>query len=216
MKVLKEWDKLYVKHMKAIYPEMNAIHNQAMEPLNKLVDANVNYYRLEQMIKEKREVPVFRKNALELEFCNHFTVICNIFRDFGELKEHFDIVQMMKTLKIEDWKTITPYAFYLNPLHSAITTVRDTLRTMHKEGPLMRKYIIEKNEDLQKQTVAMVKADLVAQWLMGDELKQDQFKFFYDTVKIIYDCALREKLLAPDPEVINYVIPKLIAYRALM
>jgi hypothetical protein len=62
----------------------------------------------------------------------------------------------------------------------------------------------------------MVKKDLVAQWLMGDELKQDQFKFFYDTVKIIYDCALREKLLAADPEVINYVIPKLIAYRALM
>ena len=58
--------------------------------------------------------------------------------------------------------------------------------------------------------------DLVAQWLMGDELKQDQFKFFYDTVKIIYDCALRDKLLAADPEVINYVIPKLIAYRALM
>ena len=80
----------------------------------------------------------------------------------------------------------------------------------------MRKYIIEKNEDLQKQTIEMVKRDLTAQWLMGDELKQDQFKFFYDTVKIIYDCALRDKLLAMDPEVINGVIPKLIAYRALM
>ena len=26
IKVLKEWDKLYVKHAKSIYPEMNAIH----------------------------------------------------------------------------------------------------------------------------------------------------------------------------------------------
>lgn len=117
LKLLKEWDKLYVKHMKAIFPEMDKIHQQAMEPLNKLIDANVNYYRLEQMIKEKREVPIFRKNALELEFCNHFTVICNIFRDFGDLKDHFDIVQMMKTLKIEDWKNITPFAYYLNPLN---------------------------------------------------------------------------------------------------
>lgn len=41
----------------------------------------------------------------------------------------------------------------------------------------------------------MVQKDLTAQWLGGDELKQEQFKFIYRVMKIIYDCALRDSLL---------------------
>jgi hypothetical protein len=50
---------------------------------------------------------------------------------------------------------------------------------MHQEGPLHCKYVIENNEELMKKTCEMVKKDVVAQWLAGDELKQDQFKFIY-------------------------------------
>ena len=41
----------------------------------------------------------------------------------------------------------------------------------------------------------MVKEDGVCQVLMGDELNQDQFRFIYDTGKIIYDSALQGKLI---------------------
>ena len=44
---------------------------------------------------------------------------------------------------------------------------------MHKDGPLRIKYIIEDNEELLEQTKVMVKSDRTAQWLMGDDLKQD-------------------------------------------
>jgi hypothetical protein len=40
IKALKEWDKFYLKHMKSIYPEMNAIHMACMKPLNQLIEAN--------------------------------------------------------------------------------------------------------------------------------------------------------------------------------
>ena len=53
----------------------------------------------------------------------------------------------------------------------------------------------------------MVRKDFISQWLMGDELKQDQFKFFYDTVKIVYDSALRDLLLAGNEKVLDDVIP---------
>ncbi len=62
----------------------------------------------------------------------------------------------------------------------------------------------------------MVKRDYLAQWLVGDHLKQDQFKFFFDTTKIIYDSALRDKLLSSDDTVLNSVLPKLIAYKAVL
>lgn len=47
------------------------------------------------------------------------------------------------------------------------------LLKMHKLGVLRCHYIIEKNEDLMKDVIEMVKLDNIAQWLTGDELKQD-------------------------------------------
>jgi uncharacterized coiled-coil protein SlyX len=44
---------------------------------------------------------------------------------------------------------------------------------MYKKGPLYCSYIIEHNEELQKKTIEMISKDVTAQWLAGDELKQD-------------------------------------------
>ena len=216
LKACKEWDKLYVKHIKAIYPEMNGIHMQAMLPLNQLIESNKNFHHLEKMIASGREVPAFRHKALELEFSTFLTGICEIFREFGDLKDHFNIEQMIKTLKINNWKEIKPFAYYLTPINNSITKMRTSLLKMDELGPLRRKYIIENNTELQNEVKDMAHKDLIVQWLVGDELKQDQFKFFYDTVKIVYESALRDKLLANDANVIENVIPKLIAYRSIM
>ena len=78
---------------------------------------------------------------------------------------------------------------------------------MRKLGHLRMKYIVEDNEELQNLTKDVVKNDLIAQWLVGDELKQDQFKFFYDTVRIIYDSALKDRLLQGEDVMIQDVIP---------
>ena len=78
---------------------------------------------------------------------------------------------------------------------------------MRKLGHLRMKYIVEDNEELQNLTKDVVKNDRIAQWLVGDELKQDQFKFFYDTVRIIYDSALKDRLLQGEDVMIQDVIP---------
>ncbi len=53
---------------------------------------------------------------------------------------------------------------------------------------------------------------------MGDQLKRDQLEFLYDTVKIIYDCALRPRLVDPDQNkhLIQNIIPQMAAYRAIL
>ena len=90
---------------------------------------------------------------------------------------------------------------------------------MHQRGHLLIKYIVEDNAELQDYMSDLVKKDLLVQWLVGDELKQDQFKFIFDTVNIIYESALRDKFLGVkddnDP-LIDSVIPKLCAFKALM
>lgn len=104
----------------------------------------------------------------------------------------------------------------MTPLNDAITIVRKTLLKMHEGGHLLIKYIVEENEQLQKEVIDMVKKDYLAQWLVGDHLKQDQFKFFYETTKIVYDSALRDKLLQNNDIVVKQVLPQLVAYKSIL
>lgn len=47
-------------------------------------------------------------------------------------------------------------------------------------------------------------------------MKRDQFKFLYDTMKISYDCALRDFMLSDNQKILEYVVPNLTAFRALL
>jgi hypothetical protein len=105
------------------------------------------------------EVPKFRYEALEFEFCRFMTGVCVILKDHGTLDQTYDITQMLKTLKIENWKEIVPYAFYLTPMNKLINDTRGTLLGMEKLGNLRIKYIIEDNKELQDQIKAMIKQD---------------------------------------------------------
>ena len=90
IKLLKEWDRLYLKHIKSGFVEMSAIHNKAMKPLTDLLASNLNFTYLEN-IEKKKEVPKFRHHALETKFCDHLTHICNIFSTYGDLKDSYNI-----------------------------------------------------------------------------------------------------------------------------
>ena len=168
------------------------------------------------MIKEKKAVPNFRLIALEEEFAKFLTGVCEIFKDYGDLKDHFDIRQMLKILKIEDWRSVASFRYYLTPLEKAIEKTRKNLLKMQKDGILTIKYQVELNKELQDDVIDMVKCDGIAQWLVGDELKQDQFRFIYDTAKIIYDSAVQSKFIEGNQIVIESVLPKLVAFRSLM
>jgi hypothetical protein len=89
------------------------------------------------------EVPDFRYSALEEQFCKFFTGVCLILKEYGTLNNPFDIKQMLSVLKIQNWKVIRPFEFYLAPLDNAIKTVRASLMKMHVDGHLRIKYVIE-------------------------------------------------------------------------
>lgn len=117
IKMLKEWDKMYTKHVKkkGNHDFMdNEIHIKCMLPLTLLCDKNYNFHQLEVMIKNGIEVPDFRYNALETEFSTHITNILDILKTFGDLKQHYNIPQMLKTMKIKNWVNIRPFQYYLS------------------------------------------------------------------------------------------------------
>lgn len=128
------------------------------------------------MLHHGVEVPEFRYKALEDQFIIKMTKVCDILRDFGDLKDrHYDIRHMLEILKIKNWKKIPPFNFVLEPLEKAFNEVDDELRRMKAAGQLRSRYVIEKNEELAKRVRMMVETDIEAQWLVGDQLKQDQY-----------------------------------------
>ena len=110
--------------------------------------------------KKKKDIAKFRHEALENKFCEHLTIVCNILRDYGDLKDqYFNNRKMIDILKTERWAEIDPLAFYFKPLLEAITDMRKYMLFMNDEGVLRCKYIIEQNEELQKKIIHMVKMD---------------------------------------------------------
>lgn len=59
---------------------------------------------------------------------------------------------MLHVLKIDDWRECTPFAYYLHPLNNSINTLRKSLLKMNDDGHLLRKYIVEHNEGLVKES----------------------------------------------------------------
>jgi hypothetical protein len=65
VKLLKEWDKMYVKHEKTTNKELGSIIATAFIPLTDLWEANNNFYNINKMVADGIPVPEFRLKALE-------------------------------------------------------------------------------------------------------------------------------------------------------
>jgi len=208
--MMKEWDKMYVKHEKTTNKELGAIIAEAFTPLTELWEANNNFYNINKMVHEGIQVPDFRLKALEDQFILKMTRVCDILATYGQLKEKpYDIRQMLHVLKIDNWKNIKPFHYYLQPLEDALNAVIEELLRMRKAGVLRSKYYIENNFELQSRIITMVETDIVAQWLVGNELKQNQLNFLFNVQLTLYNTAARNFMIddAKNTECKNVVIP---------
>ena len=168
------------------------------------------------MIQDGEEVPDFRYNALEEQFCIHMEKLLTILTDYGELRKEFKIQRMLNLLKIENWTESVPMEFYLQPFKDAIDEARKEMREMSRRGLNLCRYTMRLNHEMQSLIITMVDHDVTCQWLMGDQLKRDQFCFIYEVVKRLYDSPAREKLLAMDKELCTKSIPRLTVFRTLV
>jgi hypothetical protein len=83
VKLLKEWDKMYVKHEKTTNKELGQIISTAFIPLTDLWEANNNFYNINKMVADGIHVPEFRLKALEDQFIIKLTKVCDILANFG-------------------------------------------------------------------------------------------------------------------------------------
>ena len=76
IKVLKEFDKMYIKHEKTTNKELGGYIAQSFLPLTDLWEANWNYFNICNMHAKGIEVPEFRFKAIEDQFILKMTRMC--------------------------------------------------------------------------------------------------------------------------------------------
>ncbi len=62
--LIKDFEKEYQKHCKLSHPELYGIIKKVLAPLVVLMEANENLAFLEEIMKKKKDVPLFRIKAL--------------------------------------------------------------------------------------------------------------------------------------------------------
>jgi len=62
-------------------------------------------------------------------------------------------------MKIENWRKIRPFEYFMSEMHDKIKKVRDKLLEMQRLGHLRCKYVIENNKEMASLMEDMVKCD---------------------------------------------------------
>ena len=197
---LKDFEKKYVKHVKATNPFLADIHKRAMQPVVDLTESSANLQNFRNL-SQKREYPEFRKKALVEKFIEHMENVCKILRAFPNkdgktLDQEYNIRHIMELLDLE-WQSVPPFAFYMNPMQEAYDSLVSELREMHKKGPLRMSYYVERNYEMTKRIYKLVEHYNIVKILMGDKLRRDQFKFIFNVHEMIYTTALKDIYLDP-------------------
>lgn len=125
----KAWDKNYNKHKGKVHSELNGVIQKAFQPLIKVLESNFEFHKLE-LLMEKQEIPQFRFDALEDEFCKHMEALLTILTYHGKLRQEFEMKRMLNLLKVESWEESIPMHWYLQPLKEKIISVREELLEM--------------------------------------------------------------------------------------
>lgn len=139
-------------------------------------------------------------------------------KDGKMLEEEWDIRHILELLEIEDWEQVPPLKFYLDPMLEAFRELVKVLRVMHDKGPLRMSYYVERNYEMSKRIMELVRQYNIVKRIAGDELKRDQFKFLYSIHEKVYACALREIFLnnKQHTTVMQVVIPELTVFKAML
>ena len=92
------WDKDYTKHKGKTHSELNGVIQKAFQPLIDVLESNFEFHKLELLIEAGQDIPAFRYDALEAEFCKFMEKMLTILSLYGKLRDQFNIKEMLDLL----------------------------------------------------------------------------------------------------------------------
>lgn len=127
---------------------------------------------------------------MEREFCKAIDEGVRLLYDVEKADENrlrirVDIKKVLKKLKYENWEKNPIEFFYLYPLQQAYNKMRTNLFKLNIQGIDFYKIPLRANENFFTNLKDMIDCELIAEHLLGNQLKRDQLNFTYSVLNII-------------------------------
>jgi len=135
----------------------------------------------------ERQIKDFKSKALIDKYCECFQRALDIFQNDPEFIGRPDPRNIFKKLSYENWENNRIENFYLSPLQKKFYKMRTDLVCLFSIGIDHWSVPLNKNLQLHEDVIEVVKAELIAERLLGDPLKRDQLNFAFNVLQIVYD-----------------------------
>jgi hypothetical protein len=134
------------------------------------------------------------------------------------IKDNPNLFVLTSKFKIKNWEQNKIQKYFIQPLYETWVTLRKEMNRLYVFGPNHWVTPLGDNIEMVEIIKTLIGQELIAERVIGSDLKRDQLNFIHNTILYIFNTPVKEKLLGEAPEneiVIEHVIPKLTVLRYL-
>jgi hypothetical protein len=134
----------------------------------------------------------------------------------GFIKDNPNLFVLTNKFKISGWEENKIQKYFIKPLYENWVTLRKEMGRLYVFGENHWVVPLGDNIDLVKLTNEFIERELIAERMLGSDLKRDQLNFLFNTILYVFNSPAKEKLLSDGNEIVTEnIIPKLTILRYL-
>jgi hypothetical protein len=208
---------LHIKnHHKAIHEKLVDF----LQALRNILTSNFHYslFEYENQDPKIRKLNEFKEKALTEKFCTDLQEGFRILLMTEFIKDNPNLFILTNKFKINNWEGNRIQKYFIQPLFEDWVNLRKEMNRLYVFGENHWVVPLGENIEMTKMINQLIEHELIAERMLGSDIKRDQLNFVFNTVLYIFNTPVKDKLLgeAPDNEiVIEHVIPKLTVLRYL-
>jgi len=212
--------KFYEIHIKKHHKPIHEVMADFMQVLRNALTSSFHYSLFEYQNQDplSRKLNDFKEKALLDKFCVDLQEAFRILLMTGFIKNNPNLFVLTNKFKIKNWESNKIHKYFIKPLYESWVLLRKELNKLYVFGENHWVIPLGENIEMVKLTNVMIENELVAERMIGSDLKRDQLNFLHNTVLYIFNTTMRDRLLgeSADHEIlVEYVIPWLTVLRYL-
>lgn len=127
-----------------------------------------------------------------------------------------DICSVLKKFQLEGWREKVEEWYYVQPLLDSFLLLRANLAKLYYLGFNFWREPVSGNETFLVDCIRMEKQELVAERLLGNRLKREQFNFLFQTLKCLFHCSGKQKFLSRSEKILQFSVPHLAVLKSMV
>jgi len=212
--------KFYELHVKKHHKPVQEIISDFQKVLRNALTSNFHYslFEFENQDPKIRRLNDFKEKALIDKFCIDLQEAFRILYMTKYIQENPNLFVLSNKFRIKGWEENKIQKYFLQPMFQTWVDLRKEMNRLYTFGENHWVIPLGENVDMVKLINQLIDQELIAERMVGSDLKRDQINFLFNTILYIFNTPVKEKLLADAPDneiVIEHVIPKLTILRYL-